>query len=136
MGQKTETLFNQFLIGTGFLTGFWHALELNPKIVLVEQLGYAISLIGTQEMANEYVFYGKLALLLVTLAAIPGSYIIGRKLGLAGLVVMYFAGLTFLTATTLSIMLLLLGMVLGVFAIQVHTDERAVSRQPQPRRMP
>jgi hypothetical protein len=124
MEGKAETLIQEILVGTAFFGGFWTAIELDPNVVIVNQLGKVLATLLTHEAANQYVGFGKTIIMIAFLAGVVGSYTIGRKTGFAAFWVMYAAGALFITVTQLSVLLMVVGFLMGAIAVQMHTDER------------
>jgi len=132
MGQKAETLLQEILLGTAFLGGIWVAMEMNPNVVIIEQLGKIIATVGTESQAEKYVGRAKLLLTVSFLVSLAGSFLIGKLPGLAAFGAMWLAGILFFTTPKLAIILLFVGMGLGIYAVHRHTDENIhVSTQPR-----
>jgi hypothetical protein len=113
MAKKSRAYIWQFVIGLGFLSGFWTALGIDPEEVILNVLGKAVDMMYPDPNVR-YIFFLLPTLLL--LFSIISAYKKGKIFGLAAVIVAYIAGLSILVSLTPALLLLLLALVLGYLA--------------------
>jgi hypothetical protein len=113
MVKRSRRYIWQFVIGLGFLSGFWTAVGIDPQEVILNVLDKAVDSIYPDP--NVRVLFLILPTLLL-LVSIISAYQKGRVLGLAAVIVAYVAGLSILVSVTSALLLLALAIVIGYLA--------------------
>jgi len=121
LARRTRKYIWQFVIGFGFLSGLWTAIDIDPEEVLLNVLNRTVETIYPDPNVRTLLLILPALLLLVS---IIGAYKNGRVPGLAAVIVAYGAGLSVLVSITSALHLLLLAIVLGFLA----TNRRPVKK--------
>jgi hypothetical protein len=113
MAKRGRTYIWQFVIGLGFLSGFWIAIGIDPEEVLLNVLGTVSGEIYPDPHVRQFFILLPVILLLIS---VRGAYKRGKSLGLASVLIAYVAGLSILIALWTSLVLLLAAIVTGYLA--------------------
>jgi hypothetical protein len=113
MVKKSRTYIWQFVLGLGFLSGLWTAIEINPQEIILNILGTVTESVYS-DPAIRFLFIIVPTILLIV--SIVGTYKKGKVLGLISVIVAYFAGLFFIISTATSVIFLCIAIIIGYLA--------------------
>lgn len=108
--KKSEIFFREFVLGVGFVSGFWIALGVNPEAVIFESFREVMETINP-DSGFGYLF--TLIPLLSTVCSLIGAYTMGGKVGIFALALAFVGGLVFLSGPLMSVILLIASMFIG-----------------------
>jgi hypothetical protein len=113
--EKLSYFIKVFVIGFGFLNGFWIAVRFNPETVITNAIAQALN----------YLAHGSGTLFLVlTFCSIPVSifsaYTMGGVIGLLAICVAFIGGMLLLTNITFALLLVGAAIIMGMFASHEH----------------
>jgi hypothetical protein len=112
--KKAEYFVNEFVVGLGFLSGLWSAVGVDPETEIFKAFSTIITALNPNSGFDILFFVLPIVILIVS---ILGAYSMGGRLGLVAVGCGFIGGLLILLSPTISVILLLAGMVMGKFAI-------------------
>ena len=118
MDKKAEYFFNEFVIGLGFLSGLWITVGIDP---LAEVFKALATIINTLNPDSGFGFLFFVIPIIILFCSILGTYFMGGKLGLVAVGCGFFGGLLILLSPIISAILLILGMGVGIVAVNLKT---------------
>jgi hypothetical protein len=113
MVKKSTTYIWQFVIGFGFLSGISTAVGINPEAVILNTLGTVTGAIYPDPTLRQLFVILPTILLIIS---VYGAYKKGGILGLASVIIAYFAGLSILVSVGTTIVLFIVAVGIGYLA--------------------
>ena len=113
MRKKSDLFIRESVIGLGFLSGLWTAIGINPQTVLL-----TLAERSADEVLHDpsvRFFFVVLPTILLLLSLIT-AYKRGRIAGLVSVFFAYAGGLVVLGSLYMSVILLVIAILLGIFA--------------------
>jgi hypothetical protein len=113
MRKKSGLFIRESVIGLGFLSGLWTAIGINPQTILLTLAEQT----ADELLHDPYIrfFFVVLPMALLLFSVIT-AYKRGRVVGLVSVLLAYGAGLCVLESLSLSGVLLIVAIILGIFA--------------------
>ena len=113
MAKKSRTYIWQFVLGLGFLSGFWTAIGIDPQAVILDVLGNVVDTVYSDPALRSLFLILPTFLLLIS---ILGAYTKGQLPGLISVIVAYLAGLFILVSTVTALVFLGVAIIIGYLA--------------------
>lgn len=118
MDKKVEYFINEFVIGLGFLSGLWIAVGIDP---LAEVFKALATILNTLNPDSGFGFLFFVIPIIILICSILGTYVLGGGLGLVAVGCGFFGGLLILISPIISAILLVLGMGVGIAAVNLRS---------------
>jgi hypothetical protein len=113
MRKKSGLFIRESVIGLGFLSGLWTAIGINPQTILLTLAERT----ADELLHDPYIrFFFVILPTALLLFSVITAYKRGRVVGLVSVLLAYGAGLCVLESLSLSGLLLIVAIVLGIFA--------------------
>jgi hypothetical protein len=112
---KSEVFFREFIVGLGFISGFWIALGVNPEAIIFESLR---TVMETLNPDSGFSFMFTLFPLLLTIGSVVGAYAMGGKIGMIAIGIAFVGGLLLISAPLFSVILMVIAMMIGSVAVE------------------
>jgi len=113
MAKRSKAYIWQFVLGLGFLSGFWTAIGIDPGAVILNVLGDMIGTLYSDPVVRSLFLILPTALLVVSIIS---AYRKGKVLGLISVIMAYSAGLFIIVSTGTSLLLLIIAIIIGYLA--------------------
>lgn len=112
---KSEIFFKEFIVGLGFISGFWIAVGVNPEAIIFESLRTVMETLNP-DSGFGYMF--TLFPLLLTVGSLIGAYAMGGKIGMFAIGIAFVSGILFVSAPIISLIMLGAAMLVGSAAVE------------------
>ena len=116
--KKVEYFINEFVIGLGFLSGLWIAVGIDP---LAEVFKAFATILNTFNPDSGFGFLFFVIPIIILICSILVTYVMGGELGLVAVGCGFFGGLLILISPIISAILLVLGMGVGIVAVNLRS---------------
>jgi membrane-bound ClpP family serine protease len=113
MAKKSQTYIWQFVIGLGFLSGFWTSVGIDPQAVFLNTLGNVVYTFYSDPMVRSIFLILPTILIIISILS---AYKKGRFLGIISVSMAYIAGLVILVSTITALVLLTIAIITGYLA--------------------
>jgi len=113
MAKKSRTYIWQFVIGLGYLSGFWTAIGIDPQEMILNILGNAAGSVYSDPNVR---FFLLILPTILFILSIIGAYRKGKVLGLISVIVAYIAGMSILISTITALVFLAIAIIIGYIA--------------------
>ena len=114
--RKFEILFNEIVMGTGFFTGLYYAIGVDPIGILFSTTMQAATIINPNADLTPFKLLSIIPIIL-TIASLVAAYALGRLQGLLSVFIALLSGLTFVHYPFAGLILLFLAALVAYVAV-------------------